>query len=113
LASLVAMGEALQAEIESKLGANGVLVCPPYPRAAPLHFAPMLAPLAFSYCGIFNVLEFPSTAVPVGFNRIGLPLGVQVAAKRANDALTLAVAEEIESIFGGWRPISMPRGIQP
>jgi fatty acid amide hydrolase 2 len=108
-ASLVEMAAELQAEIESKLGATGVLVCPPYPRAAPLHLRPMLSPFAFSYCGIFNVLEFPSTAVPVGFNREGLPLGVQVVGKRANDRLTLAVAEEIESIFGGWRPIPRPR----
>ncbi|RWR98397.1 hypothetical protein B4U79_13549 [Dinothrombium tinctorium] len=33
-----------------------------------------------------------------------MPLGVQVAAIEYNDHLTIAVAEEIEKVFGGWVP---------
>lgn len=98
--------DALRRQIEDKLGPRGVLVCLPYPRPAPRHNAPLLSPLAFAYCGIFNVLELPSTAVPTGLSREGLPLGVQVVGRRFYDPLTLWVAQQIEHITGGW---SLPR----
>jgi fatty acid amide hydrolase 2 len=98
--------DALRAQIEGKLGPRGVLMCPPYPRPAPRHHRPLLRPLAFAYCGIFNVLELPSTAVPTGLDDTGLPIGVQVVGPRFADPLTLWVAERIEALTGGW---SLPR----
>lgn len=98
----VADGRALQAELESVLGPNGVMLHPPYSRPAPRHFAPMLTPFDFVCTGLFNVLEMPATVVPVGFSD-GLPLGVQVIGRRGNDHLTIAVAAELERAFGGWR----------
>jgi fatty acid amide hydrolase 2 len=102
--ALDAKALAMQAQIEDQLGPNGILLCPVYPCAAPRHRAPMLRPYAFSYCGMFNILELPSTAVPTGFDRQQLPLGLQVAGRRFDDALTLAVAEHIEQIWGGFQP---------
>jgi len=96
--------DALRAEIEEQLGDRGVMMCLPYPRPAPRHGVPLRLPLAFAYCGLFNVLEMPATAVPIGFNREGLPMGVQIVGRRFADPLTLHVAEEIERITGGWRP---------
>lgn len=96
--------DTLRDQIESHLGERGVLLCLPYPRPAPRHNVPLRLPFAFAYCGIFNVLEMPATAVPTGFSRDGLPLGVQVVARRHNDPLTLWVAEQIEHIRGGWKP---------
>jgi fatty acid amide hydrolase 2 len=101
---LCAKADAMYDEIQAKLGPRGVLLCPPYPRSAPRHRVPLTNPLAFTYCGIFNVLEMPSTAVPTGFDEGGLPLGVQVASTRFNDPLTLWVAGRLEEAFGGWRP---------
>lgn len=103
-AALVQLGAELYQRIETRLGNRGVLICPPYPRAAPLHDAPLLNPLAFSYCGIFNVLEMPSTAVPVGFGHDGLPIGVQITGRRFDDALTLHVARQLEQALGPWKP---------
>lgn len=101
----------LQSIIENKLGDRGVLICPPYPHPAPKHHFPLLSLLgftfAFTYCGIFNVLEFPATAVPTGFSKNGLPLGVQVVGKRFNDPLTLWVAQRIEDSFEKWKPAPM------
>jgi fatty acid amide hydrolase 2 len=94
----------LRDRIESKLAGRGVLLCPVYPRAAPKHHRPLLSPLAFSYCGIFNVLELPSTAVPTRTWPHGLPLGVQIAGARFDDALTLAMAAIVEESSGGFRP---------
>jgi fatty acid amide hydrolase 2 len=98
----LADGKALQAELEAVLGPRGVMLHPPYSRPAPKHFAPMLTPFDFVCTGLFNVLEFPSTVVPMGFAG-GLPLSVQVIGRRGNDHLTIAVAGALEAERGGWR----------
>jgi fatty acid amide hydrolase 2 len=99
----VAAGRALQAEIEEALGPRGVLLHPPYSRPAPRHLDTLRTPLDFVGAAIFNVLELPVTEVPVGVDARGLPLGVQVAAMRGNDALTIEVASVLEATLGGWR----------
>jgi fatty acid amide hydrolase 2 len=53
---------------------------------------------------LFNLLGLPATAVPLGLNPQGLPLGVQVAAGRNRDHVAIAVAMELERAFGGWVP---------
>ena len=100
----VKMGAELREELIDTLGDDGVLLYPPYPRAAPLHNRPLLRPFDFAYCGIFNVLGFPSTQVPLGLNEQGLPLGVQVVGAPGQDARTIAVALQLEQRFGGWVP---------
>ena len=91
--------------IEEKLGDDGVLICPVFHRTAPRHRVEAVRSfLVFTYSGMINPLELPATAVPTGFGRDGLPVGVQVVGRRHNDHLTLYVAERIESAFGGWTP---------
>lgn len=102
LARAVADGKALQAELESILGARGVMLHPPYSRPAPRHYLPMLRPLDFVCTGLFNVLELPATVVPTGTAQSGLPLAVQVIGRRGNDHLTVAVAGVLERELGGW-----------
>lgn len=99
----VADGKALQAELEQVLGPRGVLLHPPYSRPAPRHWRPMLTPFDFVCTGLFNVLELPSTVVPTGFSDAGLPLAVQVIARRGHDHLTVAVAAALEQDLGGWQ----------
>lgn len=100
-AALVAMGEALRAEIEEALG-DGVLLYAPHARVAPRHGVPILLPLGWAYTAIFNVLQLPVTQVPLGLDARGLPLGVQVGAARGADHRTIAVAQALERAFGGW-----------
>lgn len=99
---LLALGKALQAELEAALGPRGVLLFPPYSRPAPRHTYPLLTPFDFVCTGLFNVLEFPSTTLPVAWHA-GLPVGVQVIGRRGDDGLTIAVARALEDAFGGWR----------
>jgi len=47
--------------------------------------------------------------VPMGLNPRGLPVGVQVAAGLDRDHVSIAVALELERVFGGWVP-PQPRG---
>jgi fatty acid amide hydrolase 2 len=98
----------LQAEIEDQLGSDGILLAPVYPTQAPLHHIPKMTPWAWVYSGIYNVLEFPATAIPRGSGKNGLPLGIQAIAARGGDALTLAAALALEKPVA---PASLnPRG---
>jgi fatty acid amide hydrolase 2 len=102
-ARLVALGRQLQVDLEEALGAHGVLIHPPYSRAAPRHRHPWLTPFDVACTCIFNVLEMPGTVVPTGWTAEGLPVGVQVLAPRGQDHRTIAAAIDIEARTGGWR----------
>lgn len=101
-AEFVQMGRELYADLEREVGPDAVFLYPPHAWTAPRHRVPMLIPFLFVYTAALNILEVPSTAVPLGLDAKGLPLGVQVAALRGRDHLALAVARELERGFGGW-----------
>lgn len=101
---LVEMGHALREELVELIGSKGVMLYPPYSSPAPPHNRPLFSPFDFGYTAILNVMELPVTQVPLGLNKKGLPLGVQVAGVHGNDHLTIAVALELEKEFGGWVP---------
>lgn len=97
-------GRELRDEVIQLIGPKGVMLYPSYPAPAPAHYKPLWPPFNWQYCGIFNVLELPVTQVPLGLNKDGVPLGVQVVGIPGNDHVTIAVAMELERIFGGWIP---------
>lgn len=101
-------GNALRAELVERIG-DGVMLFPSYARPAPRHGMPLFPPLQWIYTAIMNVMELPVTQVPLGLNREGLPLGVQVVGSHGSDDRTIAVARELERAFGGWVPPSVPR----
>jgi fatty acid amide hydrolase 2 len=102
-ARVVELGHELRRRLEDLIG-DGVMLYPSYPAVAPRHDTPLLTPWRWVYTAIVNVMEFPATQVPLGLNHEGLPLGVQVVARRGNDHVTIAVALELERAFGGWTP---------
>jgi fatty acid amide hydrolase 2 len=53
---------------------------------------------------IFNMAGVPVTEVPLGLSAEGLPMGIQVAAGPGADHLSIAIALELEAVFGGWTP---------
>ena len=94
--------DALRAFLDETLGDRGVLLCAPYPRSAPPHHVPLLRPLDFACCGVFNATESPATVVPAGAAADGLPLSVQIVGARGRDHLTIAAALALEPALGGW-----------
>lgn len=98
----VEMGKELKKELIELIGEKGIMLYPSYASPAPVHYKPMLTPFNWVYTAILNVMEFPVTQVPLGLNKNGLPLGVQVASIPGNDHITIAVAMELEKAFGGW-----------
>jgi len=103
--TLLALARDLRARIEDRLGDDGVIICPVFSQPAPVHHRIWLNfPGGIGYSGLFNVLEFPSTIIPVYHREDGVPVSVQVVAARWNDHLTLAAAKRLEEVFGGWKP---------
>lgn len=49
---------------------------------------------------MFNVTGHPALSLPWGFDRSGLPVGVQLVARRLADPFLLTVAERLESDRG-------------
>ena len=94
---------ALAAGLLEAIG-DGVLLHPAHPRTAPRHGRTVGRPWLFTPSAMFNLAGVPATEVPLGLSAAGLPLGVQVAAGPGSDHLSIAVAMELERVFGGWRP---------
>jgi fatty acid amide hydrolase 2 len=98
-----AAAASLEREIEGVIG-DGVMLHPPHPRVAPRHGRTVGRPWLLAPTALFNLLGMPATQVPLGLGRKGLPVGVQVAAARGNDHVTIAAAIELERALGGWVP---------
>lgn len=106
---LVKKGGDLRASLEDKLRQllperNHVILTPAFPVQAFPHGTGHHYPAAFVYAGLWNVLEMPSTAVPLGLCGHGLPLGLQVVGRRGDDAVTVAVAAMLEERLAGRVP---------
>lgn len=90
--------------LQKALSDDAVLLFPTYPYPADLHYRIYYKFLNCGYLTIFSALGLPVTACPIELTRKGLPVGIQIAANKCNDHLTIAVAKEFEKAFGGWVP---------
>lgn len=98
-----AAANSLRQEVEDVIG-EGILLHPPHPRVAPRHRMTLGQSWLLTPTAVFNLLGLPATAVPMGLNSRGLPLGVQVVAGYDRDHRSIAAALELERVFGGWVP---------
>jgi amidase len=55
-----------------------------------------------SLCSYANALGLPAVALPVLRSPAGLPVGVQLMARRGQERTLLALAERLEEALGGW-----------
>ncbi|XP_035214801.1 fatty-acid amide hydrolase 2-A-like isoform X1 [Stegodyphus dumicola] len=98
------LAQELDEQFDKLLDEQSVLIMPTFPFSAPYHHEiPVLLPSTW-YTSVFNVLGLPSTQCPLGLNKHGLPLGIQIVSRRNNDPLTIACAVELEKVYGGWLP---------
>ncbi|KAH0947833.1 hypothetical protein HN011_003632 [Eciton burchellii] len=93
----------LRKQFEELLGDDGVLIFPSFISTALYPQEAMYNICNFAYVVIFNTLGLPVTQCPLGYNRNHLPVGLQIVANPGCDHLSIAVAQEIERTFGGWK----------
>jgi amidase len=105
----------LRARWAEFFGEVDVLLCPIMPTAAfphdhtPLEQRTLLVdgqPMPYMeqlfWAGLVTLVYLPSTVVPVGRTREGLPVGMQVVAPYLEDRTALAFARCIEDVVGGF-----------
>lgn len=98
------LNEMLKQSFAESLKDNGVLLYPTFPVAALHHGEIFVKTAGVMYTIIFNSLELPSTHVPLGLDKNGLPIGIQVVAAPYQDRLCLAVAKALDEKYRGWIP---------
>ncbi|EFO18735.1 amidase [Loa loa] len=96
----------LSRELKELLSDNGILLFPSFPTEAPYHNQPLFTPLNFAYTALWNTLALPAVQCPMGLNNHDIPLGVQAIGAPGSDSLLVAVAQDLEKGFGGWRPMN-------
>lgn len=94
----------LKKNLAELLGDNGVLIYPTFVSPAHYQYQIYHKICNTAYMAIFNSLGLPVTQCPMGLNRNGLPIGLQIIANPGCDHLTITLAQEIEKSFGGWQP---------
>ena len=103
-AELEQRGQRLRTRLREALG-DGVMLYPTLPTCAPLHDEPLWRIFDSGATSIFNVMELPVTAVPLGTSTGGLPLGIQVVANHGQDHRSIGVALALENAnVAGWAP---------
>lgn len=100
---LLARSHELADQLADAIG-DGVLLHPAYLSVAPRHRRTYGRPWVTTPASIFNLAGVPVTEVPLGLSPEGLPVGIQVAAAHGADHVSIAIALELEAVFGGWVP---------
>lgn len=95
--------EKLKQQILKAMTPGGVLLTPLLVTEPPKHGWTWTLMTKIPYTIMFNAMEFPAVVVPIRFSKRGLPLAVQVVAQPGEDEVALAVAAELERVFGGWQ----------
>ncbi len=79
-----------------------MLLHPAHPRPAPRHGRTLGRPWLLTPAAVFNLAGRAGHRGAARARAEGLPLGVQVAAGLDRDHVSIAVALELERVFGGW-----------
>jgi Asp-tRNA(Asn)/Glu-tRNA(Gln) amidotransferase A subunit family amidase len=95
--------ERTRARFQQLMTPGGVILCPLLVTPPPRHGWTWWTGVSIPYTIMFNALGFPAVVVPVRWLKNHLPMVVQVVAQPGEDEVALAVAAELERVFGGWR----------
>ena len=104
--------ETVRREMLSFMASYDVILCPVEPIPAQRHGWRSLPDTTetaervnkgWSYTYAYNLVGWPAAVVRVGTTQGGMPIGVQIVARPWREDVALAVAQHIETVFGGWQ----------
>lgn len=106
---LMAQWDMFRSTMLSFMEAYDVILCPACAFPAPPHgYSYSVEGLrGYSYTQTYNLTGWPGAVVRAGTSPEGLPIGVQIVARPWREDVALAVAQHIESAFGGWKAPSL------
>ncbi|GFU30204.1 fatty-acid amide hydrolase 2 [Trichonephila clavipes] len=93
---------ALEKKFEDIVNEDAIFLFPMHPEPPPHRCTTIPKMRNIGYTSIFNILGYPCTVVPAGLSN-GLPISIQVVSGKFRDHLTIAAAQELEKVFGGWK----------
>lgn len=64
--------------LQDLLRDDGIIICPTYPMTAPIPELGFFQYDCSVYTAFANVMQLPSTHIPMGLNHKGMPIGFQV-----------------------------------
>jgi amidase len=101
----------VRSDMISFMASYDVILCPVNPFPAQPHGKTVDTVENFrkglSHTYAYNLVGWPGAVVRVGTSPEGLPIGVQIVAQPWREDLALAVAQHLETIFGGWQRPSL------
>jgi amidase len=101
----------VRSDMVSSMEAYDVILCPVNPFPAQPHGKTVETVESFrkglSHTYAYNLAGWPGAVVRVGTTQGGVPIGVQIVARPWREDVALAVAQHIETVFGGWQPPSL------
>jgi Asp-tRNA(Asn)/Glu-tRNA(Gln) amidotransferase A subunit family amidase len=96
--------EAIRQQFLDMMQPGGVILCPLLLTEPPKHGWNWLLGIQPPYTIMFNALGFPAVVLPIHYNtKKSLPMAVQIVARPDEDEVALAVAAELERVYGGWQ----------
>lgn len=95
--SAVTERQELSAIFDAFIADADAVLLPPAPGAAPRGLASTGNP---AFCTLWSLTGMPALTLPTGLGQDGLPMGLQLGARRGQDANLLAVARWVEERIG-------------
>jgi amidase len=101
----------VRSDMVSFMESYDVILCPVNPFPAQPHGKTIRTAESFrkglSHTYAYNLAGWPGAVVRVGTAQDGLPIGVQIVARPWCEDVALAVAQHLETVFGGWQRSSL------
>ena len=103
--SLLVRWDMFRSALLSFLEKYDVIICPVCATPAWPHSSTITEEQFFagSYSMTYNLTGWPAVAVRGGTSPERLPIGIQVVARPWREDVSLAVAQHLETVLGGWQ----------
>lgn len=86
---MLTLREKLRHHFIKLLGRDGVLILPAFATPAPFHWQHHFTPFNIAYTQLFNIVGLPAIVCPMGLNKSGVPVSVQLVGAPYSEGLDI------------------------